>query len=821
MVKITINGNWYEFEEGCTVLCAAAANEIYIPSLCHHPNLPPFADLPLASRVFRGDRCYENQPVAEDELRRIEGCGLCVVHVQGLPEPVRACQTPVSAGMSAQTDSRVLQELRRSSLMNILATHPHACLTCAQREGCSLEDCSTNVPKEERCCLQFHNCELRKVAEHVGVKEETPRYRPAGMPLLDSEPLFTRDFNLCINCARCVRICNQVRGVEALGIVYNDGRLVVGSVGHTLIDSACKFCGACVEVCPTGCLMDKETHVGDREQWLIPCIHTCPVGIDVPGYIRRITCGDFKGAATLVREKLPLPNVLGHICFHLCECQCRRSEVDDAIAICALKRAALATGDSVLPKETIKTMESGKKVAVVGAGPAGLAAAYYLRFKGHAVTMFEAADVPGGMPALSVPEYRLPQAVLQRDVTAIRSLGIDIKTGCRLATAEAMLGLLDQGFDALLIAVGLPNSARIAIERNNLDHVYWGLEFLREVKARRSFNLGRKVVIVGGGNVAIDVAMTALRLSGGSVRLFCLESREEMPAYGHEIAKAEAEGIEINPSWGPAAILGEQGNVSSVEFRRCLAVFDDQGNFAPAFDDQQRMTVEADAVILAIGQTPPESIPTEQEGVFLAGDITGGQMSVVHAIASGRASAERIDRYFGGDGDMSLHISDRTPPSAWLDREERFAPRSRVPVPCASPEERRTDFRQIEGTYSCEQAMAEAKRCLQCDLRLLITQPALPPERWLEFTQSNVDEVPAVEGIFILADANKKPITIKGTADIRAGLLEKLELSTEVRFFLWEEDPMYTKRESEVIQQHLTQYGELPSGGDDELDDLF
>jgi len=435
--------------------------------------------------------------------------------------------------------------------------------------------------------------------------------------------------------------------------------------------------------------------------------------------------------------------------------------------------------------------------------------------------MFEAADVPGGMPALSIPEYRLPQAVLQRDVTAIRNLGVDIKTGCRLATAEAMLGLLDQGFDALLIAVGLPNSARIAVEGNNLDHVYWGLEFLREVKARRSFNLGKKVVIVGGGNVAIDVAMTALRLSGGSVRLFCLENRKVMPAHAHEIAKAEAEGIEINPSLGPAAILGEQGNVSGVEFRRCLAAFDDRGNFAPAFDDQQRMTVDANAVILAIGQNPPEDFPAEREGVFLAGDITGGQMSVVHAIASGRAAAERVDKYFGGDGDMSLHISDRTPPSAWLDREEGFVLRSRVPVPCASPEERRTDFRQIEGTYSREQAMAEAKRCLQCDLRLMITQPALPPERWLEFNQSNVDQVPAVEGIFILADANKKPTMIKGTADIRAGLVEKLELSTEVRFFLWEEDPMYTKRESEAIQQHLGQYGELPSGGDDELDDLF
>jgi NADPH-dependent glutamate synthase beta subunit-like oxidoreductase/Pyruvate/2-oxoacid:ferredoxin oxidoreductase delta subunit len=824
MVSITLNGNVYEVKADTAIISVAAAKGVYIPAICQHPDLPPFHNLTPAARVFHGDTPYDHRPVAEDELRGLEGCGLCLVEVDGLPEPVRACNTPVAEGMSIRTESAALQELRRAKLMGILARHPHACLTCAQREGCSLEDCSSNVPKEERCCPKFHHCELRKVAEYVGVSEATPRYRPAGRPTLGGEPLLARDFNLCIDCARCVRICNQVRGVEALGIVHHGGRLVVGSIAPTLIESACKFCGACVEVCPTGCLTDKGTPTGPREDWLVPCVHTCPAGVDVPRYIRRIAAGDFRGAAAAVWAKLPMSNTLGHICFHLCEYECRRGQIDDPLAICALKRFALEAGNGTWLLEAAKRPASRKQVAVIGAGPAGLAAAHFLRFQGHAVTVFEATDSPGGMPALSVPSYRLPQAVLDKDLAAVRRLGVEIKTGHRLPSSEAMTGLLGQGFDAVLVAVGLPHSKRIDIAGAHLKGVFWGLEFLSAVKAGQSFDLGQDIVVVGGGNVAIDVAMTTRRLSGAAVRLFCLESREEMPAHAQEIEKAEAEGVEINPGWGPAAVRGADGKVEGVEFRRCLAVFDERRNFAPTFDEQQRMSVNASAVILAVGQAPPESVPREQDGIFLAGDVTvesAGGGSVVQAVASGRAAAERIDRYLGGDGDLSLHLEDREPPSAWIGREEGFAPRRRVPVPGAAPEERCRDFRPIEGTYSAEAALAEAQRCLQCDLRLTIAPPALPPERWLEFNRENVDQVPAAEGVFVLAGRDRKPTVIKGSANIQAGLLEKLESETEACYFLWEEDRMYTKRESELIQQHLKQYGTLPGGGDDELDDLF
>ncbi|MFH1749204.1 MAG: FAD-dependent oxidoreductase [Planctomycetota bacterium] len=827
MVNFTIDGESYEADAGATILAAAVSNEIYIPALCSHPDLPPFKDLPRAARVYRGDQCYVDEPTPSPE----EGCGLCVVEVAGCAEPVRACQTPVESGMSIRSASEQLKQIRRKNLMRILERHPHACLTCAQREGCSLEDCSSNVPKEERCCSKFHDCELRRVAEYIGVKEETPRYRPAGVPVLDDEPLFARDFNLCIDCARCVRICNQVRGVDALGIVHNGGRLIVGSVAPTLLESACKFCGACVEVCPTGCLTDKQAQTGDRQRRLVPCVHACPAGADVPGYIRRIARGDFEGAAALVWEQLPLPNVLGHVCFHDCEIDCRRSQVDEPLAICALKRFALeASADATLSRPAMLP-DSGKQVAVGGGGPAGLAAAYFLRLKGHAVTIFEADDSAGGMAALSIPDYRLPREVLDKDLAVIQGLGVEIRTGCSLAGGPAMAELLDQGYDAVLIAVGLPESRRITIAGADLVGVYWGLEFLRDAKRGQRYDLGKNIVVVGGGNVAIDVAMTALRLaqkhnkeSAPNVRLFCLESRPDMPAHTHEIAEAEAEGICIDCGWGPANILGEHGKVSSVEFRCCTSVFDTQQNFAPQFDEQQRMTVAADTVILAIGQAPPDGVLPKGEEFFLAGDIAGvttGGGSVVHAVASGRAAAERIDEYLGGNGDVSLRLGDNTPPSPWLGREEGFAPRPRVPFPCVPPAQRCADFRLIEQSYTADQAVTEAKRCLQCDLRIMIAQTTLPPERWLAFNSSNVDQAPHAEGVLVLAGADKKPTVIKGAADIRAELLERLTPESDVHFFLWEEDRMYTKRESELIQQHLKQYGEMPGGGDDELDDLF
>jgi len=827
MVEITIDGCVCAVEEGRTIMDAAYAGGVYIPAICHHPSLPPFENIPLAERVYRGDTAIENEAAGAGVITALEGCGLCVVSVDG-GEPVRACCTTVTAGMSVTTEREDLRQLRRERLSDILARHPHACITCAQREGCSLEDCSSNTAREDRCCPQFHNCELRKVSEYVGVPENTPRFQHPGLALPSGEPLFDRDFNLCIDCARCVRACNQVRGVEALGLVHNVGRLVVGSVAPTLAESECRFCGACVEVCPTGALSDKNG-AGDRESWLVPCTNTCAAGADVPGYIRAVAEGECGRAAALIRQALPLPGVLGHICFHECETECRRGRIDEPIAICAIKRHAVDRGDDFARASMPAPADNGRKVAVVGGGPAGLSASYFLRFKGYRVGVFDAAERAGGVPATAIPRHRLPADVMERDVEFIRELGVEIETGRVFEDGGEMSALLEDGYDALLVAVGLPASRTLDVAGNDLRGVHWGLDFLRSSSSSgagtgESIDTGDNVVVVGGGNVAIDVAMTALRLTGGtgSVRLFCLEGRDEMPAHDYEIRKAEAEGIEINPAWGPVAISGHSGAVESVTFRRCTSVFDDGGGFAPQYDDAVTDTAAATSVILAVGQAPSEAVPGPADGVFFAGDAAGkGPFSVVDAVASGRKAAAEIDRFLGGDGDVSIEVDPGDPPAQWIGRITGFASRARAVVPTEDPLKRRIDFREIEGAYTEDDARSEAARCLQCDLRLAIGAVQLPPERWLAFERELASRAPAVEGVLILADGEKKATLIKGTEDIRGALEEKLTDGVAAEWFMWEEDGMYTKRESELIQAHLNRYGEMPGGGGDELDDLF
>jgi len=839
-VTFFVNNVEVKAPKGSSVLEAARNSEIYIPSLCYHPDLPPSRRTKATSMVCRGSE----QVVGDAVEKEFEGCNLCLVEVEGQPDLVPACDTLIVDGIKVQTDNDRVRETRQEKLMQILAKHPHACLTCAQKEGCTREPCSTNVPVAERCCSKFGNCELEKVAEYIGIRPDTPRYVPASLPTVKDEPLFIRDFNLCISCTRCVRACQDLRGVKALGFMYKNGEAFVGSIAATLKDSACKFCGACVEVCPTGALMDKELKAGEREFSLVPCKFACPAGIDVPRYVNLIAQGRCADAAAVVKEKVPFASALAHACARPCEKVCRSREVNEPIAICALKRFAVDS-TSELPTPSVNSASStSKRVAIIGAGPSGLTAAYYLTKLGHSVTVHEALPKLGGMMRYGVQEYRLPEKVLESDLKRITSLGIDVKTSLPIQGVQPPKDLRAQGYDAVLVAIGLQKSRILNVEGSNSADVLGGLDFLRDVRLGKDVKVKDRVLVVGGGNVAMDVALTALRLGAEQVQAVCLEKPEEMPAFPWEIQQAVEEGVQIHNSWGVEGVLvGGSGEVKGIELKRCVSVFNQDGKFNPVYDESTTKTMDADMIVFAIGQAPDlkgmegtdaptltragtmvvndSTLETTVSGVFACGDIVKGPASIVDAVALGRKAAVAIDKHLGGNGNIEEAIVPSEKPSHWLGRDEDFAAKRRVVMPNLPVEQRKGNFNEVELGFDEKMAHEEAKRCLRCDLRLQIRQPLLPPEKWIRFEAEAVAKAPESEGVFQLLDGEKSVIYIKGTVNLRKELMEQLPSNREAKYMLYEEAKMFTMRESELLQQFMKKHGKLPKQNIGLEEDLY
>jgi len=839
-VRLFVDSVEIKAQKDSSVLEAARSAEIYIPSLCYHPDLSPSRKAKTRSVVYRG-----SERITGDALEKeFEGCNLCLIEVEGQPDLVPACDMVVTDRMRVNIDTERVREARREKLMHILAKHPHACLICAQKEGCTREPCSTNVPTAERCCSKFGNCELEKVAEYIGIREDTPRYVPANLPIVKDEPLFVRDSNLCIGCTRCVRACQELRGVEALGFVYRNGEALVGSVAPTFKDSACKFCGACVEVCPTGALMDKELKVGEREASLVPCKFACPAGIDVPRYVNLIAHSRYAEALVVVNEKAPFVSVLGHACARPCEKVCRSREVNESIAICALKRFAADNTSGMLTISGKTTSSTGKRVAIIGSGPAGLTSAYYLAKLGHSVTIFEAMPKLGGMMRYGVQEYRLPESVLKKDLEKIRSLDIEIKTDTPFQDGQNLKEFKSGDYDAVLISIGLQKSRILNIEGSDSPYVLGGLDFLRDVRLGKEVKVKERVLVVGGGNVAMDVALTALRLGAKQVQVVCLEKWEEMPAFPWEIQQAVEEGINIHNSWGVEKILVNNGNcVVGIELIRCFSVFDQEGRFNPTFDESAKKTLEADMIIFAIGQASnmkglegadslkltkigtiavsDSTLGTGVPGVFACGDIVSGPASIVDAVALGRKAASAIDRHLGGNGNIEETLVELEKPNPWLGREEGFASRRRAEMPSLPVEKRRGNFVEVELGFNENTAVNEAKRCLRCDLRLQINQPVLPPEKWIRFDAETVAEVPECEGVLQLLDEKKFVIYIKGTVNLRKELMEQVPTNKEAKYFLYEEAKMFTMRESELLQQFMKKHGKLPKQNIGLEEDLY
>ena len=695
-VSVTIDGLTIEVPANATILDATARAEVYVPTLCFHPDLAGMPWPQSVESVHQGRVTRYGPPGVGGP-----GCGLCVVEVEGRADLATACHARVAPGMVVQTGTERVRAERQAAFSAILASHPHACLSCPERKGCTRETCPTSVPPAERCCALLGRCAIEELHDYLAPEASSLPTFVRDEALTAQSALFAQDWSLCVACLRCVRACAGIRGAGALGFVLDEGVARLGFAGVTPGDAGCRFCGACVEVCPTGAILDRELHGDDRERTLVPCRAACPVGLDVPAYVRAVAAGWPGYAAHIVREGAPFGRSLGRICQAPCADACRRTRLEgEPIATCALERFACDTAPSEPARRAPPT---GRRVAVVGGGPAGLGGARWLVRRGHASTVFEARERAGGLLRWGIPSFRLPHDVVQSEIDEIVAEGVEIRTSTRIDGVAA----LRKDYDAVLVATGLGRGKRLPVPGADLPCVHRGLEVLEAAAAERAAPLGERVVIIGGGNVAVDCALTARRLGAKAVILACLESEHEMPAFAGELRRARAQGVEILCGWGPVR-FAPRGEGADVELRRCISTFEG-GRFAPRFDDQVHSSMPADAVVIAIGREPADApiVADPEDGLFVAGDLAGGEMSVVAAIASGQDVAAAIDRFLGGDG------VDR--------REDRGAdaPPAAVPLGAGADGE--------EPTLSADQAILAASHCLRCDLRFSLGPAPRPP----------------------------------------------------------------------------------------------
>ena len=577
----------------------------------------------------------------------------------------------------------------------------------------------------------------------------------------------TNDCAMCILAPKMIECANH-ENIELL--TYSELKELTGRPGNFKVkilrkarfvdEEKCVGCGDCAEVCPVKVVDDFNAGLGQKgaiykyfpqavpstfaveRKDRAPCVTTCPAGINVQGYIQLIGQEKYAEAIQLIMEQLPLPGVLGRVCPHPCEVQCRRLERDDALAIRDLKRfAADRVNLEELPMPAIR--DRSERVAVIGSGPAGLTVAYYLRLKGYQVTIFEALPVLGGMLRVGIPDYRLPPDILDQEIQAILRLGIDVETGKALGRDFTLKDLQKEGFNALFVGTGAHRSIKMNIPgEEDFKGVLDAVDFLREVNLGQRVSPGKRVVIIGGGNVAVDAARTAIRLGSREVNIVYRRSRKEMPAYPEEIEEALAEGIKIHYLTAPMGIRGSKGKVTGFEcIETRLGPPDDSGRRRPVPVKGSEFVIRCDTVIPAIGQRPDlgwleetngidttgwstlvvnsQTMQTSIPHVFASGDVVSGPATVIEAVGTGHRAAEAIDRFLKGE-DLEAFAKETEaalpPGSDWEDIPERTPNAPRAMVSLKKSKDRVKSFEEVSLGLSESEVQQEVSRCLNCGI---------------------------------------------------------------------------------------------------------
>ena len=541
----------------------------------------------------------------------------------------------------------------------------------------------------------------------------------------------------------------------------------------------CVACGKCVEACPAGAvklgqkLCDKEgceityprmplpgdqpwgehmwTHnyrdvnrINCYDAGTAPCKTACPAHIGIQGYLQLAKEGRYEDALALIKKDNPLPAVCGHVCNRRCEDACTRGTIDEAVAIDEVKRFIaerdLNAETRFIPKKTIPSLKGGfeEKIAIIGAGPAGLSCAYFLALTGYKPTIFEKNAEPGGMLRYGIPSYKLEKDLLAAEIDVIRQLGVEIRCGVEVGKDVTIEDLREQGYKGFYAAIGCQRGRKPGISGENAEGAYAAVDFLREAGAKESFALEGDVVLVGGGNVAIDAARISSRCTDAKISMFCLEAREKMPASNEEIEEALEEGIELNCGWGPKEVLEEDGHVSGVVFKKCTRVFDAQGRFSPEYDENDTVTVPCRHVIFSVGQAidwghmldnlhvelRPNggalanklTYQTSEPDIFVGGDVYTGPKFAIDAIAAGREGAVSLHRYVHEHCTLTIGRNRRD--FIELDKEnikvETYDSSSRQIPPKADVKEQAKTFRDLSQSLTEEQVKKETSRCLSC-----------------------------------------------------------------------------------------------------------